>query len=57
MSICDINLNIFIELSETVSTFVKIRLLFEIKSIASFIKTGFYWKWGYIKINKQMETF
>ena len=53
---CDITF-IFIELSETVNSFVKIRLLFEMKSIASFIKTGVYWKWGCIKINKQMEMF
>ena len=41
---------IFIEISETANSFVKIRLVLEIKSVFSFIKTRFPWKWGCIKM-------
>ena len=43
---------IFIELSETFNSFVKIRLVLEIKSTASFIKTHLYSKRGCIKMRK-----
>ena len=48
---------IFIERSETAKSFVKIRLLFEIKNVAIFIKTHFYWKRGCTKMLKHAKTF
>ena len=47
---------IFIELSETANTFVKIRLLLEIKNVACFVKPCFYRKQGCIKMGKHAET-
>ena len=48
---------IIIELSETSNGFVKIRLVLEIKNVASFIKTHFYLKQGYIKIQLILRSF
>ena len=45
------------ELSEQPNSFVKLRLVLEIESIATFIKTRLYWKQGYIKMFKHVETF
>ena len=43
---------IFIEPSETMNSFLKIRLVLEIKNVFSFIKTRFYLKRGCIKMHK-----
>ena len=48
---------IFIGLSETSDSFVKIHQVLEIKSVASFIKTCFYWKRGCMKMHKHAEMF
>ena len=48
---------IFIELSKRANSFVKIRLVFEIKNVASFIKTRCYWKRGCVKMFRDPETF
>ena len=48
---------IFIQLSETTNSFVKIHLLLEIKNFASFLIARFYWKRGCIKMRKHAETF
>ena len=58
---CDLTF-VLIELSETLNSFVKIRLVFEIRNVASFIKTRFYLKRFYlkrgcIKMRKHAETF
>ena len=53
---CDLTF-IFIELSETANSFMKIPLVLEIKIVVSFIKTRFYWKWGCIKMHKHAEAF
>ena len=51
---CDLTF-IFIELSETLNSFVKISLVLEIKK--RFIKTRFYLKTGCMKMHKYAETF
>ena len=48
---------ILIELSEKLNSFVKMRLVLEIKNIVSFIKTRFYLKGGCTKMRKHAETF
>ena len=48
---------IFIELSETATSFVKIRLAFVIKNVASFIQTLFYWKRDSTRMYKHVEAF
>ena len=49
---------IFIEITETANSFVKIRLVLEIKNVACFIKTCFHWKIGnIIKIWKHAKMF
>ena len=48
---------IFIELSKRANSFVEMYLVLEIKNVASFIKTGFYWKRGCVKLCKYGETF
>ena len=48
---------IFIELSETSASFVKIRLVFVIKNVASFIQIRFYWKKDCIRMYKNIEAF
>ena len=53
---CDVTF-IVIELSETPNSFMKTSLLLEIKKVASFIKTRFYWKRSCIKMHKHSETF
>ena len=53
---CDLN-SIFIELSETLNNFVKIRLLLETKNVAIFIKICFHLKRGCMKMLKHAETF
>ena len=45
-----------IELSEKLNSFVKMRLVLEIKNIVSFIKTRFYLKGGCTKMRKHAET-
>ena len=46
-----------IELSEKLNSFVKMRLVLEIKNIVSFIKTRFYLKGGCTKMRKHAEMF
>ena len=46
-----------IELSEKLNSFVKMRLVLEIKNIVSFIKTRFYLKGGCTKRRKHAEMF
>ena len=48
---------ILTELLEKLNSFVKIRLVLEIKNIASFIKTRFSLKGGCTKMRKHAETF
>ena len=48
---------ILIELSEKLNSFVKMRLVMEIKNVASFIKTSFYLKRGCTKMRENEETF
>ena len=48
---------IFIELSGTANSFLKICLVLEIKNNASFIKRRFYLKRGCIKMCKYAKTF
>ena len=48
---------IFIELSETSASFVKIRLVFVIKNVASFMQTLFYWKRDSTRMYKHLEAF
>ena len=48
---------IFIELSEIANSFVNIRLVREIESFPSLVKTRFYWNRGCIKMRKHAETF
>ena len=47
---------ILIELSEKLNSFLKIHLVLETKSIASFITTCFYWKGGCTKMREHAET-
>ena len=53
---CELIFN-FIEISETLNNFVKMYLVLEIRNVASFIKTRFYWKRDCIKMRNQAETF
>ena len=48
---------IFIEPSETINSFLKVRLVLQIKNVANVIKTRFCLKRGCIKIRKHAETF
>ena len=48
---------IFIKLSGTANSFVKIRLMLEVKNIASFIKARLYSKRGCIKMRKHVKMF
>ena len=54
---CSVSPNLFIELSETATSFVKIRLVFVIKNVASFIQIRFYWKKDCIRMYKNVEAF
>ena len=47
---------ILIELSEKLYSFLKIRLVLEIKNVASFITTRFYLKGGCTKMREHAET-
>ena len=53
---CDLNF-VFIKLPEAAKSFVKIRLVLEMKNVTSFIKTRFYCRRGCIKRRKYAETF
>ena len=53
---CDLTF-IFIKLSETLNSFTKIRLVLEMKDVASLTKTRFYSKRGCIQMRKHAETF
>ena len=48
---------IFIEPSETINSFLKVRLVLQIKNVPNVIKTRFYLKRGCIKIREHAETF
>ena len=54
---CSVSPNLFIELSETATSFVKIRLVFVIKNVASFMQTLFYWKRDSARMYKYLEAF
>ena len=43
---------VFIDLLETPHSNIKLRLVLEIKNVASFIKTRLFWKWDCIKTHK-----
>ena len=47
---------IFIEPSETMNSFLKIRLVLRIKNVFSFIKARFYLKRGCMKMHKHLGT-
>ena len=53
---CDLNF-IFIKLSETANSFVKISLVLEIKNVTNFTKTSFHCRRGCIKMRKHAEAF